>query len=141
MKTHLEFPDPQTHEIIGGRMEVHSELGCGFHEPVYHHALAIELRRRGVPFVREPQFTIAYKGEELPLLYRVDFLCYGEVLVEIKALGAIGPKEEAQVINYLKASKRQRAVLLNFGTTSLQHKRLVLNFANDPLRRIDHARH
>ena len=115
-------------------MEVHREFGCGFLEPIYQHALAIELRRRSVPFVREPEFEIAYKGEQLPLRYRVDFLCYSEVLVEIKALRAIGPREEAQAINYLKISKRQRALLLNFGGTSLRYKRVVLNLRNDPVK-------
>ena len=117
--------DTQTFALIGAAMEVHREVGCGFHEPVYRAAYAVELRRRAIPFVAEAGYTIAYKGEVLPLLYRVDFLCFGEVLVEVKALSAIGTGELAQVINYLRASGHQRGLLINFGARSLEHRRVV----------------
>ena len=86
---------------------------------------AIELAARNVPHLAEDAFPIVYKGTQMPVVYRVDFVCFGRILVELKALPAIGPLEHAQVINYLKASKLQRALILNFGARSLQYKRVV----------------
>ena len=127
-----DFDDPQTYAIIGAAMAVHRELGCGFLEAVSHEAFAIELQGRGIPFVREARLPVRYRNRTLPLSYTVDFICYGEILVELKALHAIGPIEVAQVINYLRIARRSRGLLLNFGATSLQHKRLVLDLAIDP---------
>src|SRR5204863_8626381 len=95
-------------------------------------ALTIELRERGIPFVREARLPVHYRDRLLPLFYTVDFICYDEVLVELKALRAIGPVEEAQLINYLRVARRSRGLILNFGATSLQHRRRVLNLTNDP---------
>jgi GxxExxY protein len=119
-----DFDDPQTYSIIGAAMVVHRELGCGFLEAVSREAFTIELQERGIPFVREARLPIRYRNRVLPLTYTVDFICYDEVLVELKALHAIGPNETAQLINYLRLARRRRGLLLNFGTTSLQHKRI-----------------
>lgn len=118
--------DPQTYAIIGAAFEVHSELGHGFLEGVYQHALAKEFAKRGVPFLREAEVPVLYKGDPLPIGYRTDFLCYGEIIVELKALPKTGNIEQAQVINYLKASGLKRALLLNFGAPSLERKRFVV---------------
>jgi GxxExxY protein len=120
------FPDQETYKIIGAAMAVHSELGCGFLENVYRTALPIELERLGVPFAREAELKIRYKGRDLLVDYRVDFICFESVVVEVKALNAITTKEAAQLLNYLKASRMRRGLLLNFGATSFQHKRMVL---------------
>jgi GxxExxY protein len=120
------FPDPQTYKIIGAGMAVHSELGCGFLEKVYRLALPIEFERMGVPFATEKNLRICYKGTTLPVGYFVDFICFESVVVEVKALSAIGGQEEAQLLNYLKASGIRRGLILNFGATSFQHKRMVL---------------
>ena len=117
--------DSQTYAIIGAAMEVHRTLGCGFLEPVYQAALEVELGNRGVPFEREVQLPIFYKTTSLGLTYRPDFVCYGDVLVELKALERLTKREEAQTINYLVASRLSRGMLLNFGTSSLQFKRFV----------------
>src|SRR5690348_1498181 len=119
---HETFPDQQTYQIIGAAMTVHTELGCGFLERVYKAALPIEFETRGIVFAREVKLPIEYKKRQLPLDYKVDFLCFQEILVEVKAVDAIHPQHVAQVINYLKASKLKRALLLNFGATSLEHR-------------------
>ncbi len=118
--------DLETYAVIGAAMEVHRTLGQGFLENVYQEALAVELTRQDIPFKREVALSISYKGNLLPCTYRVDFLCYGSLLIELKALTSLGGNEEAQVINYLRASCHKKALLLNFGTYSLQHKRFVL---------------
>lgn len=117
--------DTQTHEIIGAAMEVHSELGAGFLESVYQEALAREFNARGIPFLAEVELPIHYKGERLTTFFRADFICYGEVVVELKALKAISGVEESQLLNYLKAAGHERGLLLNFGSPRLEVKRMV----------------
>ncbi len=119
--------DMQTYEIIGAAMAVHSALGSGFLESVYQEAFEIEFQLNGIPYVREKLLPIHYRTRELKTVYKADFLCFGSVIVELKALQNLSGIEEAQVINYLKASSLNKAILLNFGSKSLQHKRLVLN--------------
>lgn len=119
--------DAETFSIIGAAMEVHRELGHGFLEAVYQEALAFEFEARGIPFEREKGLSILYKGRDLETKYRADFVCHGEVVVELKALQALSGNEDAQLLNYLKASGFKRGLLLNFGAASLQQKRMVLN--------------
>ena len=125
-----DFDDPQTYKIIGAAMAVHRELGCGFLEAVSREALTIELEEQRIPFVREARLQVRYRNRVLPVSYTVDFICYDDILVELKALHAIGPIEVAQLINYLRVARRRRGLLLNFGTTSLQHKRIVVDVAD-----------
>ena len=121
--------DPETFAVIGAAMEVHRTLGRGFLEPVYQEALALELGLRGIPFEREVLLRIEYKGQTLSTAYRIDFLCYRSLVVELKALPRLTGKEESQVLHYLKASRIERAMLLNFGASSLEYRRLVLSVA------------
>ena len=117
--------DDQTYQIIGAALEVHKELGCGFLEPVYQEALELELSDRRIPFLAQAEIPVFYKGRKLRATYRADVLCYDSVILELKALGKVGDVEIAQVLNYLKASRQQRGLLINFGTKSLQHQRFV----------------
>lgn len=106
-------------------MEVHRVLGNGFSEPVYQRALAVEFKRRRIPFEYEVCLPIFYKGILLEASYRADFICYGEIIVELKALTTLCGTEEAQIINYLKATNFRVGLLLNFGTPSLEFRRFV----------------
>jgi GxxExxY protein len=118
--------DPKTYAIIGAAMEVHRQLGSGFLEAVYQEALAIELNDRNIPFVREAELPVMYKGTRLYTGYRADFICYGEIIVELKAIHNTGIIEQAQIINYLKATHMRVGLLLNFGAASLEYKRYIL---------------
>jgi GxxExxY protein len=117
--------DNQTYQIIGAALEVHNELGCGFLEPVYQEALELEFSDRGIPFRPQAEMPVFYKGRRLRAPYRADFVCYEQIIVELKALAKLGEVEWAQILNYLKASSHERGLLINFGARSLEHRRFV----------------
>ncbi len=121
----MEDQDPQTYAIIGAAMEVHTELGCGFLESVYHEALISELLLCEVPFASEVRLPVLYKGKPLSTMFRADLICCGSVIVEVKAIKELGRIEDAQLLNYLKATGMERGLLLNFGAERLQYKRMV----------------
>ena len=128
MKTQeRDAKDPRTYAIIGAAMAVHGKLGCGFLEAVYNKAFAVELEFRGIPYQREVEFPLFYRGQSLDTPYRADFICSGSVIVELKALARTTRLEESQVINYLKASGHEVGLLLNFGARSLEFQRIVLS--------------
>jgi GxxExxY protein len=122
--TDLIFKD-EVYEIVGAAMEVHRELGSGFLEAVYQETLAIEFRLRKIPFIEQPQLRLEFKGQQLSCFYKPDFLCYEELIVEIKSMRKCGRNEEAQIINALKASKKKVGLLINFGEISLFWKRFI----------------
>lgn len=117
--------DPETFRIIGAAMAVHRELGHGFLEAVYKAALPIEFERRKILFSPEVTLPVTYKGVLLPVSYKVDFICERNVIVEVKALTSLAAREEAQLLNYLKASGIRRGLVINFGADSLEYKRRV----------------
>jgi GxxExxY protein len=119
--------DSRTYAIIGAAMEVHRQLGCGFLEAVYRESLAVEFSLRGIPFQREVELLVLYKGRQLATSYRADFVCYGQVITELKALAKLGGIEEAQVLNYLRSAGYTVDVLLNFGAQSLEYKRFIFS--------------
>ena len=119
--------DKKTYAIIGAAMEVHNELGNGFLEAVYHEALEREFTYQEIPHKSKPSVRIEYKGKPLKKKYEPDFICFDDVIVEIKAMDKLSSNEHAQIINYLKASKIKIGLLINFGSKSLEHKRFVYN--------------
>ena len=122
--------DPRTHAIIGAAMEVHRQLGHGFLEQVYQEALMYEFDERGIPAQKEIPIKVSYKNEILKCSYKADFICYEDIVVELKALTNISGIEEAQVINYLKATGLKLGLLINFGTPSMQFRRLIFSSNN-----------
>lgn len=106
-------------------MAVHVELGRGFLEAVYQEALEREFVIRGISYTREQSLPIFYHGKPLNTSYRTDFVCYRNVLVELKAIERLSGTEEAQIINYLKASGLEKGLLLNFCGRRLEYKRYV----------------
>ncbi|MDX2227135.1 MAG: GxxExxY protein [Verrucomicrobiae bacterium] len=117
--------DPQTYGIVGAAMEVHRHLKRGFLEAVYQDALAVEFSGRKIDFTREVLLPVFYKKFKLPSSYKADFVCFQNVIVEIKAMVSIGDPEAAQLLNYMKITKMKIGLLLNFGAQSLEYKRLI----------------
>ncbi len=119
--------DPRTYGIIGAAIEVHRRPGHGFLEAVYQEALGLEFLHRGISFLREVDLPIRYRNQTLRTYYTADFVCYGSVVVELKAVSALDSAHMAQVINYLKATGNPVGVLLNFGSPRLEWRRLVFS--------------
>ncbi len=115
----------ECYQIVGACMNVHRELGCGFHESVYQDALEIELSKLGIPFIREKELPVIYKGVKLKTFYKADFVCHDQIIVELKALSELNSNHTSQVLNYLKVSNLRVGLLINFGEQSLKHKKYV----------------
>ena len=105
----------EVYAIQGAIFDVYREMGCGFLEPVYQECLEKELKVRGIPFESQKELQLSYKGEVLNLTYKPDFICYGNIIVELKAVKEIDDVHRAQVFNYLKATGLRLGLLVNFG--------------------------
>lgn len=116
----------EAYAIFGAAIEVHKELGPGFLEAVYQEALEIELHERGIPFEAQKTLPIRYKGRLLKKEYIADLVCYGKIIVELKSIKELSDKDDAQTLNYLKATGLRLGLLINFGSQGhLERKRLV----------------
>lgn len=105
----------ETYAIHGAIFEVYRMLGCGFLEAVYQKALEVELAQRNIPFLSQAEIEVEYKGVKLDQSYRADLVCYDKIILELKAVQALLPEHEAQLQNYLRATKMRIGMLVNFG--------------------------
>lgn len=110
----IHFKD-ERYAIQGAVFEVYREMGSGFLEAVYQECLEREFLRSGIPFVAQSELRLYYKGEALLQMYKPDFICYGKIIVELKAVKEIAPEHKAQLFNYLKGSGLKLGLLVNFG--------------------------
>ncbi|EHG17054.1 MULTISPECIES: GxxExxY protein [Prevotella] len=115
----------EAYQIIGAAMAVHNELGSGMREIVYGDALEIEFKLRGIPFQREQTFNVVYKGVELQHKFKCDFVCFKNIIVELKAEKGLTDIDRSQIINYLKITKYPLGILINFGESSLMYERYI----------------
>jgi GxxExxY protein len=126
MRADLLFKD-EVYAVVGAAMEVHNVASAGYTEPLYQEMMEIKLRLRGIPFEPQKQLTIAYKGHPLTKYYIADLVCFGNVLVELKAISQLTEREEAQLLNYLKMTGLRVGLLINFGDPArLDWHRFVL---------------
>lgn|SRR5574341_1101137 len=117
----------EVYAIIGAAMEVYNQLGAGFIEPVYQEAMEIEIAERQIPAEPQHEIVIKYKNRQLKKFYIADLLCFDKIIVELKAMDGLTTREEAQLINYLKATGLQIGLLINFGSAvKLEWRRLIL---------------
>ena len=117
----------EVYQIVGAAIEVYWQLGRGFLEPVYQEALEVELSRRRIPFQSQERLLIRYKGQTLKKEYAPDLILFGQIIAELKVLDRLTGTEEAQLLNYLKATGMRVGLLLNFGSrVRLEWKRYVM---------------
>lgn len=117
----------EAYAIAGAAMEVYYTIGVGFLEPVYQEPLAVEFTRRGIPFEREKRLELSYKGTKLNKTYSPDFVCYGQIVLELKVVTQISGPEASQLINYLKIMKMRLGIIANFGhPRKLEWKRYII---------------
>ncbi len=125
MKEHFPFAD-ETYRILGACFEVYNELGCGFLESVYQECLAIEFQAANIPFEAQKPLALTYKGVSIDKKFVVDFVCFGDVLVEIKATSRLIGEHRAQTLNYLHVGDFDVGLLVNFGHhPKLEHDRFL----------------
>jgi GxxExxY protein len=105
----------ECYAIQGAVFEVYKQMGCGFLEAVYHECLEREMAERGIAFVSQQPLDVTYKSMPLTQKYKADMVCFGKILIEIKAMKDIAPEHKAQVLNYLKASGLRLGMIVNFG--------------------------
>jgi GxxExxY protein len=117
----------ESYAIIGACFEVYNQMECGFLEAVYHECLGIEFELRGIPFVSKPRLRLDYAGRTLATYYEADFICFGKILIEIKATKGLCDENRSQVINALNATKFELGLLVNFGHhPKLEYERFAL---------------
>lgn len=117
----------ESYKIRGAAFEVYKEMGHGFLEAVYQECMEKELSRAGIPFHAQCELNLSYKDEALEQTYKPDLICFDKIIVELKAVFELAPQHEAQLINYLKATKLNLGLLINFGNPkSVQIERRVL---------------
>lgn len=135
--TELIYKD-EVYAIIGSAMEVYNHLGPGFAEAVYQEAFGIEMLQRNIPVKEQQEVKILYKGAHLQKTYIADYVAYGKIIIEIKALEQLSSREESQLLNYLKATNSPLGLLVNFGArNNLEWKRMAATRyqAGQPTRR------
>jgi len=117
----------ECYHVMGACFEVYKDKGCGFLEAVYQECLEIELSQRGVPFLAKPKLPLTYKGRALKQTYEPDLLCYGQLIVELKAVSALCDEHRAQVLNYLHAGHFPLGLIVNFGHhPKIEYERIAL---------------
>src|SRR5712691_8523867 len=117
----------EVYQIVGAAMDVYYQLGRGFLEPVYQEALEVELGKRDIPFEAQKRLMIEYKGQALKKEYVADLVCFGQIIAELKVCESLTGREEAQIINYMKATHMHVGLLFNFGSAvRLEWKRYVI---------------
>lgn len=120
------YRENETYKIIGICMEVHRNLGPGLLEIIYKDALELEFRDNNIPFDREKEYSIEYKGKVLPHKFYADFIINEDIVLEVKAIKEFSSEHIAQILNYIKLSNSEVGLLVNFQTKSLQYKRYIL---------------
>jgi GxxExxY protein len=117
----------ETYAIRGAAFEVYNEMGCGFLEAVYQECMEKELTAKGIPLIAQPELKLDYKGEPLDQTYKPDLICYNQIIIELKAVKEIAPEHQAQLLNYLKATKLKLGLIINFGSyPKIQIERFAL---------------
>ncbi len=118
--------EKESHAIIGACFEVYNEKGCGFLEPVYQECLGIEFEYQRIPAIAKPSLTLSYRGRILKQTYEADYVCFGKIIVELKAVSALTDEHRGQLLNYLHVAGFDLGLLVNFGHyPKLEYERIA----------------
>jgi GxxExxY protein len=121
----------ESYAIIGACFEVYKEKGCGFVEPVYQECLAIEFEHREIPYIAESKLDLYYRQRRLTHFYKPDFVCFGKIIVEVKAVSKLISEHRSQTMNYLKGTGYDLGLLVNFGHfPGVEHERIASTTSN-----------
>jgi GxxExxY protein len=116
----------ESYLIIGACFELYNEKGCGFLEPVYQECLAVEFEYQRIPAIAKPSLSLSYRGRTFTQSYQADFVCFGKIIVELKAVSALIDEHRAQLLNYLHATGFELGLLVNFGHyPGLEYERMA----------------
>lgn len=116
----------ESYALVGACFQVYNEKGCGFLEPVYQECLQIEFEYQRIPAIPKPSLTLSYRSRVLQQIYQPDFVCFGKIIVELKAASALADEHRAQLLNYLHATGFELGLLVNFGHyPRLQYERIA----------------
>ena len=115
------------YDVVGAIFEVHKELGPGLNEYVYQEGLEMELTERNFVFERELSFHPSYHGNKMDALFRIDFLCKGDIVVECKSVAELLPVHYAQLFNYMRLLKASCGIIVNFADTTAHIGRYFLD--------------
>ncbi|MBB3204568.1 GxxExxY protein [Rhodopirellula rubra] len=116
----------ESYKVMGALFEVYREMGCGYLESVYQECVILEFTDQDIPFASQTELTLKYKGHALNSKYIPDFICFGEIIVELKAVGSITDQHRAQVHNYLRATRHRLGIIANFGHhPKLEYERIL----------------
>jgi GxxExxY protein len=124
----------ESYKIVGACFEVYKEKGYGFTEPIYQECLAIEFKLQNIPFVAQPKIQLEYKGRILEQFFKPDFICFDQIIIEIKAVERLIEEHQSQTLNYLNATKFELALLINFGSYPRVDYKRIANNRNKSLR-------
>lgn len=124
MNQHIIYKE-ESYRIIGVCMEIHRAMGRGFLESVYSEILEVEFTKEKIPFEREKRLDLYYNNIKLNKYFKADFICFDEIILEIKAVSYLTDVFSKQLQNYLKATNKTLGILINFGEASLVYKRII----------------
>ena len=117
----LQLYKDRMYEIIGAAMSLYNELGSGYSEPIYQECLSVICSERGIPWEREKMLKMYFHGVELEKTYKADFVCYDDIIVELKAVSEILSEHRAQLFNYMRITNSKFGILINFGEPQKLH--------------------
>jgi GxxExxY protein len=122
----------ESYAIVGACFAVYKDKGSGFLEPVYHECLEIEFESQQIPFISKAGQTLQYRGRTLVQTFTPDFICYGKIIVEIKAVSTLVDEHRAQLLNYLSATRCELGLLVNFGHYPRMEYERLINTKQEP---------
>ncbi len=125
------------YDVIGAIHEVHCELGAGLNESCYQEGLEIQLKEQGIQYLREQSFHPYYHNKAMVSLFRIDFLCKGDVIVECKSVSELISGHRAQLFNYLRLLKKPCGILVNFAPRNYELERYFYDKENNNIVSID----